>query len=107
MSTPSPVRLFCGAWRRNDDGYWIFQRKPSDLGYRVLIKPTETFEGLETIIRDRYNLKPETPLSLAYHPPEWMLEPEGTRTPPTTITKTSEVEAMMRLPFLVLRIIGS
>lgn len=101
MSTPLPVLLFHGAWRRNDDGYWIFQRKPSDLGYRVLIKPTETFEGLETIIRDRYNLKPETPLSLAYHRPEWLLEPEGTRTPPTPITKTSECRTD------ALRIIGS
>nr|VDC95563.1 unnamed protein product [Brassica rapa] len=62
MSTVLPVRLFHGAWRRNDDGYWIFQRRP-----------------------------------IVYHPPEWLLEPEGTRTPPTPITTTSEVEAMMSL----------
>ncbi|KAG2315015.1 hypothetical protein Bca4012_065818 [Brassica carinata] len=97
MSTPLSVRLFYGVWRHNDDGYWIFQRKPSDLGYTVLIKPTETFEDLETRIRERYKLKTETPLSLSYHPPEWMLEPKGTRTPPTTIARTSDVEAMMHL----------
>ncbi|CDY19598.1 BnaA05g20060D [Brassica napus] len=97
MSTALPVRLFHGAWRRNDDGYWIFQRKPSDLGYTVLINPTETFESLQSIIRDHYNFQPDTPFTLAYHPPEWLLEPEGTRTPPTPITKTSEVEAMMSL----------
>ncbi|KAL0854603.1 hypothetical protein Bca101_059755 [Brassica carinata] len=90
MSTPLSVRLFYGVWRHNDDGYWIFQRKPSDLGYTVLIKPTETFEDLETRIRERYKLKTETPLSLSYHPPEWMLEPKGTRTPPTTIARTSD-----------------
>ncbi|KAJ4910155.1 hypothetical protein Rs2_04776 [Raphanus sativus] len=97
MTTVLRVCLFRGAWQRNDDGYWIFQRKPSDLGYSVLIKPTETFEGLETIIRDRYNLKVETPLAMAYHPPDWMLEPDGTQRPPIAVTTKSEVEAMMSL----------
>ncbi|CAN7073747.1 unnamed protein product [Brassica oleracea var. botrytis] len=85
MATPLRVSLYHGAWQRNDDGYWIFQRKPSDLGYMVLVKPTENFEDLEIIIRDRYKLKPETPLAMAYHPPEWMLEPDGTRRPPITV----------------------
>ncbi|KAL0759977.1 hypothetical protein Bca101_076127 [Brassica carinata] len=69
MSTPLRVSLYHGAWQPNDDGYWIFQRKPSDLGYTVLVKPNETFGDLETIIRYRYKLKPETPLAMAYHPP--------------------------------------
>ncbi|KAH0875089.1 hypothetical protein HID58_072451 [Brassica napus] len=90
MSTPLRVSLYHGAWQRNDDGYWIFQRKPSDLGYTVLVKPNESFEDLETIIRDRYKLKPETPLAMAYHPPEWMLEPDGTRRPPITVSTTFE-----------------
>ncbi|CAN6998028.1 unnamed protein product [Brassica rapa subsp. trilocularis] len=97
MSTSLRPRLFHGAWNWNEDGNWIFQRKPSDLGYTVLVKPDETFEDLETIIRDRYRLTAATPLSLAYHPPEWLLEPEGTRTPPTTLTSTSDVEEMMGL----------
>ena len=97
MATPLRVSLYHGAWQRNDDGYWIFQRKPSDLGYMVLVKPTKNFEDLEIIIRDRYKLKPETPLAMAYHPPEWMLEPDGTRRPPITVSTTSEVEAMMHL----------
>ncbi|CDY45578.1 BnaC09g21320D [Brassica napus] len=90
MSTPLRVSLYHGAWQRNDEGYWIFQRKPSDLGYTVLVKPKESFEELETIIRDRYKLKPETPLAMAYHPPEWMLEPDGTRRLPITVSTTSE-----------------
>ncbi|KAL0655909.1 hypothetical protein Bca4012_076493 [Brassica carinata] len=77
------------SWQRNDEGYWIFQRKPSDLGYTVLVKPKESFEELETIIRGRYKLKPETPLAMAYHPPEWMLEPDGTRRLPITVSTTS------------------
>lgn len=97
MSTPLRVRLYHGAWNRNDDGHWIFQRKPSDLGYTVLVKPTETLEDLERIIRDRYRLNAATPLSMAYHPPEWILEPEGTRTPPTTLCSTAAVEEMMGL----------
>ncbi|CAN7098832.1 unnamed protein product [Brassica rapa subsp. narinosa] len=70
---------------------------PSDLGYTVMVKPTETVEDLETIIRERYKLKPETPMVLAYHLPEWMLEPEGTRTPPITLTTTPQVETMMQI----------
>ncbi|KAL0722705.1 hypothetical protein Bca4012_037304 [Brassica carinata] len=97
MSTPLRACLYYGAWQRNDDGYWIFERKPSDLGYTVLIKPMESFEDLETIIRDRYKLKPETPLAMAYQPPQWMLAPDGTRRPPITVSTTSEVEAMMHL----------
>ncbi|KAF3516642.1 hypothetical protein DY000_02061215 [Brassica cretica] len=69
------------------------RRKPSDLGYTVLVKLNESFKDLETIIRDRYKLKPETPLTMAYHPPEWMLEPDGTRRPLITVSTTSEVEA--------------
>ena len=97
MSTALRVRLAHGAWDRNDDGHWTFQRKPTALGYTVLIKPTETLEDLETIIRDRLKLNPDTPLVMAYHPPEWLLEPEGTRTPPTTLTSTAAVEEMMSL----------
>ncbi|WZZ16046.1 hypothetical protein YC2023_109135 [Brassica napus] len=97
MSTPLRVRLFHGAWTRNDDGHWTFQRKPTDLGYTVLVKPTETLADLETIIRDRYKLPLDTPLSMAYHPPEWLLEPEGTRTPPTTLTTNEAVQEMMEL----------
>ncbi|CAF2058346.1 hypothetical protein YC2023_077427 [Brassica napus] len=85
MSTPLRVSLYHGAWQHNDDAYWIFQRKPSDLGYTVLVKLNESFKDLETIIRDRYKLKPETPLTMAYHPPEWMLEPDETRRPLITV----------------------
>ncbi|KAL0862894.1 hypothetical protein Bca101_042012 [Brassica carinata] len=95
MSSPLPVRLFHGAWKRGEDGHWTFHRKPSDLGYTVLVKRNEKIEDLESIIRARYNLNAEIPLALAYHPPMWLLEPEGTRRPPTTITSTETVEAMM------------
>lgn len=77
MSTPLRVSLYHGAWQRNDDGYWIFQRKPSDLRYTVLVEPTKSFEDLETIIRDRYKLKPETPLPMAYHPRNGCLNQMG------------------------------
>lgn len=97
MANRLRVSLYHGAWERNDDGYWIFQRKPNDLGYSVLVKPTESFQDLETIIRDRYALKSEVPLAMAYHPPDWMLKPDGTRRPPITVSTTSEVAAMMSL----------
>ncbi|KAG5401389.1 hypothetical protein IGI04_015996 [Brassica rapa subsp. trilocularis] len=97
MAIPLSVTLHHGAWRRADDGHWTFHRNPSDLGYTVMVKPTETVQDLETIIRERYNFKPETPMVLAYHLPEWMLEPEGTRTPPITLTTTPQVETMMQI----------
>lgn len=97
MGTTLRVSLYHGAWNRNDDGFWNFQRKPSDLGYSVLIKPTETFENVQTIIRARYQIGNETSLAMAYHPPEWMLEPDGTRRPLLTVSSNSEVEAMMHL----------
>ncbi|KAH0917889.1 hypothetical protein HID58_025549 [Brassica napus] len=97
MTTPQRVCLFHGAWRRNEDGHWNFQRKPSDLGYTVMVKPTETVEGLPQLVRERYNLQPETPLVMAYHPPDWLLEPLGTRTPPIYLTTTSQVETMMHI----------
>lgn len=95
MSTPLRIRLFHGAWTRNVEGHWIFQRKPSDLGYTVLVKPTQTLGELEIIVRDRYRLNDDTPLSMAYHPPQWMLGAEGTRSPPTTLTSTDDVAEMM------------
>ncbi|KAH0868385.1 hypothetical protein HID58_075407 [Brassica napus] len=72
MSTPLRVSLYHGAWQPNDDGYWIFQRKPSDLGLK------HPWRWLTT-------------------PPEWMLEPDETRRPPISVSTTSEVEAMMHL----------
>lgn len=95
MSTPLRIRLFHGAWTRNVEGHWIFQRKPSDLGYTVLVKPTQTLGELEIIVRDRYRLNDDTSLSMAYHPPQWMLGAEGTRSPPTTLTSTDDVAEMM------------
>ncbi|KAF8116347.1 hypothetical protein N665_0019s0027 [Sinapis alba] len=97
MAPPLHLTLYRGAWRRHDDGNWTFQRKPSDLRYTVLVKPMETVEDLETLIRHRYKLKPETPMVMSYHPPDWMLDPNGTRTPPITLTTTSQVETMMHI----------
>lgn len=62
-----------------------------------MVKPTETVEDLETLICDRYQLKHETPMVMSYHPPEWMLEPDGTRTPPITLRTTSQIETMMHI----------
>ncbi|XP_013619919.1 PREDICTED: uncharacterized protein LOC106326495 [Brassica oleracea var. oleracea] len=49
------------------------------------------------MIRELYKLKPETPMVMAYHPPDWMLEPVGTRTLPITLTTTSQVATMMSI----------
>lgn len=97
MSTSLCVKLYHGVWIRGEDGHWTFQRKPSDMDYSVLVKPDETLEDLQTLIRGRYRLNPEKPLSMAYHPPEWLLEPEGTRTPPTALTSSEDVAEMMSL----------
>ncbi|KAL0877607.1 hypothetical protein Bca101_027313 [Brassica carinata] len=97
MASPLRVQLYHGSWQRNEDGHWSFQRKSSDLGYIILIKPIETFEDLEKLVHDCYNMNPEKPLVMFYQLPAFMLEPEGTHRPPITIMTTAEVEAMMRV----------
>lgn len=62
-----------------------------------MVKPTVSVEDLETLIRDRYQLKHQTPMVMSYHPPEWMLEPDGTRTHPITLRTSSQVETMIHI----------
>ncbi|KAL0655662.1 hypothetical protein Bca4012_076246 [Brassica carinata] len=56
---------------------------------------SENFDSLERIVRSLYNLAIGTPISMTYRLPEWMLIPDGNKTPPITILQTPDVQVMM------------
>ncbi|CAN6906453.1 unnamed protein product [Brassica oleracea] len=56
---------------------------------------SENFDSLERIIRSLYNLSIGTPILMTYRLPEWMLIPDGNKTPPITILQTPDVQVMM------------
>ncbi|KAG2267134.1 hypothetical protein Bca52824_074213 [Brassica carinata] len=85
------IRLWRGDWMKNGDQGWDFIPDPTDFGFRMLINRSARFETLDMIIRRRYSLRATTPLVVTYRPPSWMLTPQGVRTPPTTISNTSDL----------------
>ncbi|CAN6838790.1 unnamed protein product [Brassica oleracea] len=85
------IRLWRGDWMKNGDHGWDFIPDPTDFGFRMLINRSARFETLDMIIRRRYSLRATTPLVVTYRPPSWMLTPQGVRTPPTTISNTSDL----------------
>ncbi|CAN6859065.1 unnamed protein product [Brassica oleracea] len=56
---------------------------------------SENFDSLEQIVRSLYNLAIETPISMTYRLPEWMLIPDGNKNPPITILETPDIQVMM------------
>lgn len=95
MSTPLKLKVLYGAWERSVDGQWTFHRRPSDLGYNVLVSPTVAFDSFEKLIRERYNLNSGTPMVMAYHQPDVFLGVNGTRTPPVIVSSSATVQEML------------
>ncbi|CAN7071439.1 unnamed protein product [Brassica oleracea var. botrytis] len=85
------IRLWRGDWVKNGEQGWDFIPDPTDFGFRMLISRSSRFETLDMIIRRRYSLRATTPLVVTYRLPSWMLIPQGGRTPPTTISNTSDL----------------
>ena len=95
MNSRQVLRVIHGAWNLHKNGEWSFERKTNDLGFPAIVRTSETFDSLERIVRSLYNLAIETPISMTYRLPEWMLIPNGNNTPPITILETPDVQVMM------------
>lgn len=83
------VRFWRGQWVKNGGEEWEFITHPEDIGYRVVLNETVSYETVDMILRQRYSLGQFTPLVLTYRLPSCMLVPHGNKTPPTTISCTA------------------
>ncbi|WZZ70980.1 hypothetical protein YC2023_082350 [Brassica napus] len=95
MNSRQVLRDIHGAWNLHQNGEWSFERKTNDLGFPAIVRMSENFDSLERIIRSLYNLSIGTPILMTYRLPEWMLIPDGNKTPPITILQTPDVQVMM------------
>ncbi|CAN6924700.1 unnamed protein product [Brassica oleracea] len=95
MNSRQVLRVIHGAWNLHQNGEWSFERKTNNLGFPAIVRTSENFDSLERIVRSLYNLAIETPISMTCRLPEWMLIPDGNKTPPITILKTPDVQVMM------------
>lgn len=89
------VRIVQGVWEKIPTGERRFDEHPSDETETVLINPNDPFDGLVEMIRIRLGLGVLTPVALTYQLPDWMLLPEGPRTPPVTLNNERDVETML------------
>ncbi|CAN7054499.1 unnamed protein product [Brassica oleracea var. botrytis] len=67
MNSRQVLRVIHGAWNLHQNGEWSFERKTNDLGFPAIVRTL----------------------------PEWMLIPDGNKTPPITILQTPDVQVMM------------
>ncbi|KAH0928842.1 hypothetical protein HID58_014569 [Brassica napus] len=89
------VRIVQGIWEKTLAEEWRFDENPAAEEDTLLINPHDSFEGLVEMIRIRLDLGVLTPVALTYQLPEWMLLPEGTTTPPVTLSTDRDVEVML------------
>ncbi|CAN7058024.1 unnamed protein product [Brassica rapa subsp. trilocularis] len=89
------VRIVQGIWEKTLAEEWRFDENPAAEKDTLLINPHDSFEGLVEMIRIRLDLGVLTPVALTYQLPEWMLLPEGTTTPPVTLSTDRDVEVML------------
>ncbi|CAG7909100.1 unnamed protein product [Brassica rapa] len=88
------VKLSLGLWTKNSDGDWSFEVTSSYHGEAIIINNNETFDGLVELIRIRLNLGILTPVALTYQLPDWMIVPDGPKTPPITLSCDKDVEIL-------------
>ncbi|KAG5401388.1 hypothetical protein IGI04_015995 [Brassica rapa subsp. trilocularis] len=88
------VKLSLGLWTKNSNGDWSFEVTSSYHGEAIIINNNETFDGLVELIRIRLNLGILTPVALTYQLPEWMIVPDGPKTPPITLSCDKDVEIL-------------
>ncbi|CAN7008990.1 unnamed protein product [Brassica rapa subsp. trilocularis] len=88
------VKLSLGLWTKNSNGDWSFEETSSYDGEAIVINNNETFDGLVELIRIRLNLGILTPVALTYQLPDWMIVPDGPKTPPITLSCDKDVEIL-------------
>ncbi|CAF2086913.1 uncharacterized protein LOC117125999 [Brassica rapa] len=79
----------CTILARTMEEEWEFITHPEDIGYRVVVYETVSYDTIDQIIRQRYGLSQYTPLVISHRLPNWMLGPQGNRAPPMTISSTA------------------
>uniref|UniRef100_M4F1N8 Uncharacterized protein n=1 Tax=Brassica campestris TaxID=3711 RepID=M4F1N8_BRACM len=67
MNSRHVLRVIHGTWNLHQNGEWSFERKTNDLGFPAIVRTL----------------------------PEWMLIPDGNKTPPITILETPDIQFMM------------
>ncbi|KAG5393322.1 hypothetical protein IGI04_023285 [Brassica rapa subsp. trilocularis] len=67
MNSRHVQRVIHGTWNLHQNGEWSFERKTNDLGFPAIVRTL----------------------------PEWMLIPDGNKTPPITILETPDIQVMM------------
>ncbi|CAG7870132.1 unnamed protein product [Brassica rapa] len=67
MNSRHVLRVIHGTWNLHQNGEWSFERKTNDLGFPAIVRTL----------------------------PEWMLIPDGNKTPPITILETTDIQVMM------------
>ncbi|WZY98693.1 hypothetical protein YC2023_071022 [Brassica napus] len=102
------VRFWRGQWKKSGDE-WEFITHTEDIGYRVVVYATVSYNAIDQILRQRYGLSQNTPLVLSHRLPSWMLGPQGNRIPPATISSTAELSWLLHgrtwiseLPILIM-----
>ncbi|CAF2071759.1 unnamed protein product [Brassica napus] len=87
-------RLVMGLWTKSSNSDWSFQETASHHDESMIINRTDSFEGVVERIRITVNLGILTPVALTYQLPDWMLEPDGPKTPLITLSCDKDVEIM-------------
>ncbi|CAF2157206.1 unnamed protein product [Brassica napus] len=87
-------RLVMGLWSKSSNGDWSFQETGSGHDESLIINRNDSFEGVLERIRIMVDLGILTPVALTYQLPDWMLEPEGAKSPPITLLCDKDVEIM-------------
>lgn len=88
------VKLALGLWSKSNTGDWSFEEDIREYAYFIVIKSSDSYDGVVEMIRIRLNLGILTPVALTYQLPQWMLQPEGSKTPLITLLTDKDVETM-------------
>ncbi|KAG5397791.1 hypothetical protein IGI04_019605 [Brassica rapa subsp. trilocularis] len=88
------MKLVIELWSKNSTGEWSFEETSCYTGEAIIINNNQSFDGLIELMRIRLNLGILTPVALTYQLPDWMLVPDGPRTPPITLSCDKDVEIL-------------
>lgn len=89
------VRVLKGEWTKSRQSVWTFHEDPTAMPHAILVRENEPVDSLRTIVRGVLNVTTQTPISITFQLPEWMLKSDGETCPPYTIKTTGDVHLLM------------